>query len=150
MTIQGQTISLDSVAQTLPPAAVRSSAAPVPAPVPSPPAATATISPSAELLNKLQHLHESSPGAFKRLVGHMADTVQTTASKSTGDEKHSLTKLADQLAQLAKTGQVSVFRPTHHRHPHRQAAPGVSSSLQVLLEQVDHVLGPAATPSSQT
>jgi hypothetical protein len=144
MTIQVPSILPTSVAPT----SVATSVRPVPAPAPSPPAATATVSPKAELLNKLQHLQQNSPGAFTRLVGQMSDTVRTQAGKATGEDKHSLTKLADQLAQLARTGQLSVFRPTHHRHPHPHAAGAVPSSMQTLLEQVDHVLGPGATPTT--
>jgi hypothetical protein len=111
------------------------------------PAATATVSPWASLLNKLQHLQQSNPAAFKRVVGQMAEMVETDTHKAARPEAESLAKLSDELKQLAKTGDLTVFRPTHHqRHPRTQPSGSAPSLLQNLLEQIDHVLGPGATP----
>jgi hypothetical protein len=118
------------------------------APAPAAPDGTATVSPWAALLSKLQHLQQSSPPAFNRVVGQMADTVDSEARKATGAEAQSLSGLRDQLKQVAKTGDLSVFRPTHHqRHARTMTSGSAPSMLQRLLEQVDHVLGPGATPA---
>jgi hypothetical protein len=148
MSIQGPNSLIDARASTFPtthtspPAAVE--------PISPVPAATATVSPWAELLSKLQQLHARDPAAFNHVVGQMTERVQTEAGRATGDEKQSLTKLGEQLAQLAKTGEMSVFRPTHHHHraPAAHSAGKVPSILQTLLDQIDHVLGPGATPAS--
>ncbi len=109
-------------------------------------AATAAVSPWATLLSKLQHAQQSNPLAFKRLVGHVADTVDLEARTATGAEAKSLSKLGDRLKQVAKTGDLSVFKPTHHPgHARTQSSGSVPSLLQTLLEQIDHVLGPGAT-----
>jgi hypothetical protein len=109
---------------------------------------TATVSPWAELLSKLQQLQQRSPGAFKRVAGDMAATVESQTQKATGGAASSVTKLGDQLKQAAKTGELPVFKPTHHsRHARTQATGSAPSLLQTLLAQVDHVLGPGATPT---
>jgi hypothetical protein len=112
------------------------------------PAATATVSPRAELLSKLQHLQQSDPAAFARIATHMAETVDAEAQNSSAAQGKALTKLSGELKQAAKTGDLSVFKPTHHPHHTRTLQSAVTPSLlQNLLGQIDHVLGPGATPA---
>src|ERR1700690_3676292 len=145
MSIQGPSPVGDTVPPALPKTPIGPSASQ--APPSAAPAATATITPWAALLNKLQRVQQNSPTAFKGLVGHMADTVDTEARKATGADASSLAELGDQLKQVAKTGDLRVFKPTHHPHPTRAQPRGSAPTLlQTLLAQVDHVLGPGASP----
>ncbi len=111
------------------------------------PAATATVSPWAEVLSKLQHLAQTDPGVFKRAASDLAATVDARAQKAAGPDAKALAQLSGQLKQAAKSGSLSVFKPTHHVHRIRTASPGSQPTLlQELLAQIDHVLGPGATP----
>jgi hypothetical protein len=111
------------------------------------PAAKASVSPWSALLSRLQQAQQSNPAEFKRLAGRLANAVDTEAAKAAGDEAKSLSKLGDQLKVVAKTGDLSVFKPTHHpRHARAQPMGGAPSFLQTLLQQIDHVLGPGANP----
>jgi hypothetical protein len=151
MTIQGPSTLYDASAPTF---STTSSPTPVTPCTPvSPPnevtnRETATVSPWAKLLSKLQHLQQINPAAFQGAVSRMADTVKPAADKTTGEEKQSLTKLGDQLAALARTGDLAAFKaPKHHHHARTHpASGGTMSLLQGLIEQIDHVLGPGATP----
>jgi hypothetical protein len=113
------------------------------------PAATATVSPWAQILSKLQRLQQSNPDVFKRVAGAMGDTVRSEAQRASGGDAQALDHLSGQLKQAAKTGDLQVFKPTHHPHHTRSQSSGASTPLlQALLAQVDHVLGPGATPAS--
>jgi hypothetical protein len=115
------------------------------------PAATATVSPWGELLSKLQQLKHTKPETFEKTVNQLAETAAAAANKATGGDKPALAKVAEQLAQVAKTGELSVFKPPKHHHHaiHASGAAGTTTGLgslmQKLLEQVDVVLGPAAS-----
>jgi hypothetical protein len=112
------------------------------------PASRVTLSPSSQALNTLQRLREDAPATFKAVIGHMADTVSAEADKSTGAQKQEFAKLSQKLGDAAKSGDLSVFHPTHHRHRAHAASQGVSTMLQTLLDQVDYVLGPDASSSN--
>ncbi|HZU85335.1 MAG TPA: hypothetical protein VE987_20530, partial [Polyangiaceae bacterium] len=100
-----------------------------------------------------QRLKHDDRTAFAQTLSRMADTARSEAGKATGQTKEQYAKLADQLAQAARSGELSVFRPTKHHHA-RHLAPHAGSSvepfLQVLLDQIDHVLGPDASPPQTT
>jgi hypothetical protein len=151
MSIQGPSTRYDTNAPTF--STIPSASAVTPSAVPPKSESTigiaANVSPWAKLLSKLQHLQQTNPAAFPGVVSQMADAVKTAADKSTGDEKQSLVRVGSQLAELAKTGDLPAFKaPKHHHHTHpRPASGGTMSLLQGLIEQIDHVLGPGATPA---
>jgi hypothetical protein len=150
MSIQGPSRVYDPTGTVFPTISVPSTP-PVGTPSGHPAAATASLSPWAELLNKLQRLKDADPAAFRQVAGRLAETARARAGTATGPSKEDASKLADQLAQTAKTGEMPVFKPSKHHHHHRaqptqpSGGAGMGSLLEVLLEQVDHVLGPGAT-----
>ncbi|MGA7118688.1 MAG: hypothetical protein WBY94_01250 [Polyangiaceae bacterium] len=114
---------------------------------PGEPAATATVSPWADVLSKLQQHAQSNPSAFERATNDLASAVDARAQKATGADAKALAELSGQLKQAAKSGDLSVFKPTHHVHRVKTESPGSQPTLlQELLAQIDHVLGPGATP----
>jgi hypothetical protein len=157
MTIQGPNSFFDvsgaysggSIAPTIPVSAAASSSSSGDTPSP---ASTVRVSPWAQVLGKLQRLHDDAPATFRVAVGQMADSVKQAADKADGEKKQELQKLSQKLTDAAKTGDLSVFRPTHHHHSRHPAAAqgggsgqGTPSVLQSLLDQIDHVLGPDAS-----
>jgi hypothetical protein len=148
MSIQGPASLLDPRASTFPTSHVAAPA--VVEPVSPTSAVTATVSVWAQLLSKLQQLHEQNPAALKEMAGRMAESAKTAAGSATGDEKQSLARLGERLAHVATTGNIAVFRPTHHHHHHAPAQPSgeAPSFLRTLLDQIDHVLGPGATQAT--
>lgn len=149
MSIQVPSILFDTGTQGRGTTAIRPS---VPAgPPPGPPAATTNVSPWAVLLNKLQRLQQSDPAVFGRVAAQLAATVKTAAAGASGDDREVLTKLGDQLAEASRTGNLSAIKPAKHHHHHAapgQKGSGLPSLLQSLLDQIDHVLGPQATPAT--
>jgi hypothetical protein len=118
------------------------------------PQSTLRVSAWAQVLGKLQQLHDDAPATFKVAVSQMADSVKQSADKADGDKKQELLKLSQKLADAAKTGDLTVFKPTHHHHSRHPAAAqststtqGTPSVLASLLDQIDHVLGPDANPA---
>jgi hypothetical protein len=149
MSMQVPSILFSPTTQTQATTAIRPS---VPAGPPSgQPAATTSVSPWAVLLSKLEQLQRSDPEAFGQVTAQMAGTVATNAASAGGEDKQALTKLADQLNEASKTGNLSAVKPPKHHHHQAAASQGGSalpSLLQSLLDQIDHVLGPDATSAA--
>jgi hypothetical protein len=121
-----------------------------PAPLPGDAAATATISPWATLLNRLQSVAADDPTKLAAVAAQLVITVNTAASQATGDEKTSLTQFGSALQQVGKTGNVSALTPLHHHRNHaaKHWNGGTGALLSNLLQDIDTVLGPNATASS--
>lgn len=133
------------VTRAVTPFGARSTSAPLP--VPGDAAATATISPWATLLNRLQSVASSDPTKLAAVAAQLATTVNAAASQATGDEKTSLVKFGGALQQVGKTGNVSALTPLHHHHNHaaKHWNGGTGALLSNLLQDIDTVLGPNAT-----
>ncbi|HEY4012869.1 MAG TPA: hypothetical protein VGM06_06010 [Polyangiaceae bacterium] len=121
------------------------------------PPSTVRVSPWAHVLGKLQQLHDDAPATFKVAVGQMADSVKQAADNADADKKQDLLKLSQKLADAAKTGDLTVFKPTHHHHSRHPASvqagspsQGTPNVLQSLLDQIDHVLGPDANAAGSS
>jgi len=113
--------------------------------------AETTISPWANVFNRLNELQNLDPTALKAASAKLAAAVQTAAGQTTGADRASLTHLGDALGHIAQTGDVAALKPAaqHHRH-HTPAhsSGGTGALLNNLLQQIDIVLGPNATPST--
>jgi hypothetical protein len=121
-----------------------------PAPLPGDAAATATISPWATLMNRLQSIAADDPAKLAAVAAQLTTTVNTAASQATGDEKTSLTQFGSALQQVGKTGNVAALTPLHHHRNHaaKHWNGGTGALLSNLLQDIDTVLGPNATASS--
>lgn len=82
---------------------------------PQPPAgshaASVRISHGGELLGKLQRLHDTNPGGFKRLMSELSDEAQARATQADGLAAPSLTKLSARLADAAREGNLAPLVP---------------------------------------
>jgi hypothetical protein len=121
-----------------------------PAPLPGDAAATATISPWATLLNRLQSIAADDPTKLAAVAAQLTTTVNTAASQANGDEKTSLTQFGKALQQVGKTGNVAALTPPHHHRNHaaKHWNGGTGALLSNLLQDIDTVLGPNATATT--
>jgi hypothetical protein len=106
----------------------------------------ATISPWGALVAKMYDLSLKDPNALRQVAGTMSQAVATAAQNASGSDATALKTLGSNLAQVAKTGDLSVMK--HPRHHHAAAGVlkgGTGTLLNSLLSMVDHVLGPDAT-----
>lgn len=76
-----------------------------------PPAASVRISKGGELLGKLQRLHDTNPGAFKRLMSELAEEAQARVEQGDGESAAGLTKLSARLADAARDGNLAPLVP---------------------------------------
>jgi len=72
------------------------------------------ISDGGELLGKLQQLHDTSPSKFKRLMQDLAGETQAElqSKQARGEPSPSLNKLAAQLDEAAKDGNLTPLVPS--------------------------------------
>ncbi len=112
----------------------------------------ATISPWGLLLGRLQTLAAEDPSGLTAVATQLASTVHAAAANASGDEGASLTKFGNALAKVAKDGDVSALKPAHHHrvHPAKHLNGGTGALLTNLLQEVDTVLGPNASATTQT
>jgi hypothetical protein len=113
---------------------------------------TTTISPWGDALNKLQQLQQSDPAAFGRAVDKLAQTATDSAGTAPAQDQADLKKLADALTHVAKTGDLSALGPpkhlAHHHHVTKEAVGGTGTMLSTMLQQLDLLIGPNATPTT--
>lgn len=76
------------------------------------PAVMVNISDRGALLSELSTLKSSDPAAFTATLTAMSDQARAAAKGATGDEATSLNKMADALASVAKSGDLSALEPT--------------------------------------
>ena len=75
------------------------------------PAAVSAISPQAELLAKLSELKDSDPEQFQATLSKMTRELRSAAKEQGGAAAQHLNGLADQVAEVAKTGDLSLLQP---------------------------------------
>lgn len=76
------------------------------------PAVLVNISDRGALLSELSTLKSSDPEAFAATLTAMSDQARAAAKGATGSEATSLNKMADALASVAKSGDLSALEPT--------------------------------------
>lgn len=75
------------------------------------PAATASISDRGTFLAELSQLKRSDPEAFTAKLTEMSEQARTAAKGATGDDAKALNRTADNLAEVAKSGDLSALEP---------------------------------------
>jgi phosphatidylethanolamine-binding protein (PEBP) family uncharacterized protein len=100
-------------------------------------------------------LKDSNPGQFGRIVGSLSQKVSGAAATADPKDKAQLQQLAGQLHDASKSGDVAGIKPPAHHHHHRVHVPatkqptgGTGTLLSDLLQQLDLVFGPNATPET--
>ena len=80
--------------------------------------ASASVSPLAQYLSRLQQLQQANPAELKTVLSDIASKLQAAAQAEGGSQGQALSKLANRFQQAAQTGDVSTLRPAHHHHGH--------------------------------
>jgi hypothetical protein len=75
------------------------------------PAATSKISGRASFLSELSALKDSDPAAFKAKLTEMSSQAREAAKGATGEQQTRLTQMADKLAEVAESGDLSALQP---------------------------------------
>ena len=74
--------------------------------------AVARVSGPGELMSRLADLQKSEPARFKPAVAQMASDLRERANLLGGARAEELSSLAERLAQVAESGDLSALRPT--------------------------------------
>ena len=83
---------------------------------------SASVSPLAQYLSRLQQLQQGNPGELKTVLTDIASKLQAAAQAEGGPEGQALSNLANRFQQAAQTGDLSTLRPAHHHHGHHHHA----------------------------
>lgn len=116
-----------------------------------------TISPQADLMNKLKQLQETDPAEFKAVTQQISDQLKTEAGNATGSQADSLNKMSANFAAASSSGTMAALQPQqgaqsgssggHHHHHHHGGGGGASSAIQNALTLVDQALGVSSSSS---
>jgi hypothetical protein len=132
-------------------------------------ASSTSISKPGELMSKLQQLQQQDPAKLKEVAGELSQSLKTAAQSATGADAQKLNKLADGLANVASTGDLSSLQPqraagaggsggAHHGHHHHHGGGGsppqpssdVQSALTSAINTVTQALGTSTAASTES
>ncbi|MDR3710213.1 MAG: hypothetical protein P4L33_18105 [Capsulimonadaceae bacterium] len=75
-------------------------------------AVTIEFSPAAQLYGKLDHLSQTDPAKFKKVMGEMADGLRDVADQSSGADGRAINNLANEFGEAARTGKARPLAPS--------------------------------------
>lgn len=102
-------------------------------------AVTIEFSPAAQFYGKLQHLADSDPRKFKKVMGEMAAGLQDVARQSTGTDARAIANLSSEFAEASRTGSADPLAPSSLpaglSNPYGALSAGSAGSLPTIMSQ---------------
>lgn len=135
----------------------------------STPATSSNVSKPGELMAKLSQLQQQDPAKFKQVTQQISDDLKSEAANASGPQAQFLTKLSDNFAQAASSGNLSSLQPpqgehsgasgAHHHHGGHHgggtgaaggAQGGIESVMSKALDEVNQALSSSSTGSTSS